>query len=128
MDAIQALGDAAAAIGHNGQFALVHDQHVNQCQQLGWKDLRRCCIENYLDALRMSQLGVGQHRRHRYFELQQQVGKTIEHGQISSAQCQVGTRRHRNSVFSIVRDADECCARGLILRAHHLHLDPGRSQ
>jgi len=128
MDAGQAVGDAATAIGHDGQFTLVHDQHVNQCQQLGWQGLCRSGIKYHFDTLRMSRLGISQHRRHRYFELQQQVGKTIEHGQISSAQCQVGTRRHRNSVFSIVRNADECCARGQVHRAHHLHLDPGRSQ
>lgn len=90
--------------------------------------LGRCRVENQLDALRVSRLGIGHHRRHRYFELQQQVREAIQRGQIRPVQRQIGTRCYCDGIFCIIRDADKRRACRLVFRTHHMHLHPGSSQ
>lgn len=83
-NARQTLGDAARAVGDDRQFALIHDQHINQGQQLGRQDLRGGGIEHHLNPLGARRPGISSHRLHRYFKLQQQMRETLQGRQVGA--------------------------------------------
>ena len=113
---------------HDGQLALVDDQHVDQREQIGGQGLRRRGVQDHLEALIARRAGIGRYGRHGCFELQQQVAEAVQRGQVGRAQRQVGAGRHRDRVFRIVRNADEGGAGGLVRHAHDVALHAGGQQ